>query len=199
MKASGLAAVAVALAAQVSLAQTPRPGTPTPNAPPATRAQVSVQPPAAADQRPPQLSRTETAYFDNWQTNCQEFVNPPRRQCSAVLQLLQTNPQTNSATLLISWVLTLADQQLAATIQTPTGVSIAPGIEVKVGKTVRKAAFARCDAQRCEGAFPIEDAFSRELAGAETAEVVITAIQGNVVTFNLPLKGYEKAVQALRR
>ena len=201
MRTAAITALFLLAATGLAQAQNQRPSTASPPAaatPSSQRPQVSVQP-LQPEQRPPQLARTEVAYYDNWQTSCQEFVNPARRQCASVLQLVQTNQQTNSATVLVTWALAQADQQLTATIQTPTGISIAPGIELKIGKTTKKLPYARCDAQRCEAAFPVDEALSKELSAAESVELVIVAMQGNAVTFNIPIKGYEKAAQALKR
>jgi invasion protein IalB len=204
MKIAAITALSLAAAAGVAQAQNQRPASPPVTAAPpapapsAQRAQVSVQP-LQPEQRPPQLAKTEVAYYDNWQTSCQEFVNPARRQCASVLQLVQTNQQTNSATVLVTWGLAQGEQQLNATIQTPTGILIAPGIELKIGKTTKKLSYGRCDAQRCEAAFPVDEALSKELSAAESVELVIVAIQGNAITFNIPIKGYEKAAQALKR
>jgi invasion protein IalB len=189
-------AALLAMVAGGAAAQTQRP--PTPAQPPAARAPAPA-PAAQPEQRPAQLARSETTYFDNWQTTCQDFVNPQRRQCSALLQLLQTNQQNNTANVVLTWAMTQGEGQINAVLQTPTGVSIAPGIDMKFGRTARKIAYARCDTQRCEGDFAIDEALSKELSTAETAEVVITASQGNAVTFNIPLKGFDRAVQALRR
>lgn len=159
-----------------------------------------AQAPAAAPAQPqPQLVRSETLNLDGWQVNCREYINPVSKSCNAVLQLVQVNQQTSQATTLIAWSLQIEDGKLASVIQTPTGVNIAPGVELKVGRQNRKAAFARCEPQRCDATLAIDDALSREMAAAEKAEAIIVASQGNAVTFNLPLKGYDRALQALRR
>jgi invasion protein IalB len=183
------AAFAGSAAAQATRSQAPAP----PAAPAPSGAPATPTPP------PAQLARTETLNFDNWQTTCQEFVNPARRACSANLQLIQTNQQTNTANVLINWMIQLNEGQLNATIQTPTGVLIGPGLELKAGKAQKKFPFNRCDPQRCEVVFAIDDAASRDIAGAETAELVLRSSQNAPVTFNIPLKGYDRAVQALRR
>jgi invasion protein IalB len=174
--------VIVGLGSTPTSAQSPRP----------------VQPPAA-EPRVGQLVRTETLNLDNWQVTCQEFVNPTRRNCSAILQLLQANQQTNTATVVVQWVIQLADGVMNATVQTPTGVLIGPGIELKAGRAQRKFAYNRCDQQRCDFNFTIDDALSRDLAAADTAEFLLRNGQNAPVALNVPMKGYERAIQALRR
>jgi invasion protein IalB len=159
------------------------------------------QRPAAqpAAQPQPQLARTETLNLDGWQVTCREFVNPASKSCAAVLSLVQLNQQTNQATTLIAWSFAIEEGKLTSVLQTPTGVTLAPGVEIKVGRQTRKAAFARCEPQRCDALLAIDDALSREMATAEKAETVLIASQGNSVTFNLPLKGFDRALAALRR
>jgi invasion protein IalB len=99
---------------------------------------------------------------------------------------------------LINWLMAVTDNQLTATIQTPTGVLITPGIDLKIGRAVKKVAFTRCDAQRCESTFPLDDGASKDLAAADVVELSIRGGQNNPVTFNIPVKGYERALQALR-
>ncbi len=155
--------------------------------------------PAQPEQRQPLLVKTETSYFDNWQVTCQEFVNPARRQCGATLQLLQANQQNNTATIVVQWLLQPAENGLTATIQTPTGVLITPGVDLKAGRITRNLPFSRCDPQRCETAFAMDEAMQKDLAAAETAEVAIRGAQNNPVAFTIPLKGFDRAVQALKR
>jgi invasion protein IalB len=181
-----------------AVAQQGRPAA-TPAAPPAATAQNQPAAPAPAEARPPQLARQEVSYFDNWQVTCQEFVSPARKSCSALLQLLQTNQQSNTATVVISWLLQQSDGQLTAVIQTPTGVLIAPGVELKAGRSSRKLAFTRCDQQRCEANFQIDEPLSKELSAAENAELTLRSGQNAPAAFTIPMKGFDRAVQALKR
>jgi invasion protein IalB len=166
---------------------------------PAAQAPAPAPAPATTPAAQPQLARTEIVNHDNWQVTCREFVNPASRNCAAVLQLIQVNQQTNQQTMLMSWIVGVENNTLTSVIQTPTGVAIAPGVEVKIGRQTRKLTFARCEAQRCEAVMPIDDALTREAAGQEKAEIVLTSTTGGTVTFNLPLKGIDKALPLLRR
>src|SRR5262249_4757132 len=95
-----------------------QPHTPGQQAPPA-------QPVAAAPQVP---TRVEILNFDNWAVTCNEFADGPRtKRCSAMLHIMQQN--TNQT--VFTWTVGIDDKkQLVAIFQTPTGVVIAPGVEL---------------------------------------------------------------------
>jgi invasion protein IalB len=184
-------------------------------APPAARAQRPVaagqaaaqpattagQAPAAAAQAPapPQVpTRIEILNFENWAVTCNEFADGPRsKRCSALLQILQQN--TNQT--VFSWTVALDERkQAVATMQTPTGVAIPPGIELRVGKfPAQKIPFASCDTGRCVATMTLDANLLREMTTSLTAEAVIQGSQGNTVQFNIQLRGFDKAYPALSK
>ena len=164
--------------------------------------QAQAQPQAqtqAAPQGPPPPTpqRTEIVKFDNWTVTCLEFAEgTPKKTCAAQLQVQQSG--TNQ--LLLAWTVSLNEsKQFVTVLQTPTGVSIPSGIELqpeKAGK--RKLSYESCEPGRCTSTFTIDAALLRELTAAPTAQVVIYAVNGQSVQFNIPLKGFDKASAHLR-
>jgi invasion protein IalB len=194
--------------AQTAQAQPPvRPGPPrgSPGTPPAASAPAA--PPAGPEPSPqaqaapaqavaPIPSRTEILNFDNWVVTCNEFAEKPKtRACSALLRIVQQN--TNQT--IFAWSLTMDNnKQMVSTLQTPTGVNIAPGVELRVGKVPpHKIAFASCDTGGCVATLLMDTNTLREMATAPAAEAVIQGSRGNNVQFNVPLKGFDKAYAAL--
>jgi invasion protein IalB len=175
------------------------PPAPAPAAEPRAQAGAPAAPPPAAPPPPPQIpTRTEILNFDNWVVTCNEFAEGPRKRvCSALLQILQQN--TNQ--MVFTWAVAVDDKrQMITVMQTPTGVLIAPGIELKVGKIPpHKVPFASCDTGRCVATLPMDAALLQEMAAVPTAEAVIQGIQGNTVQFNIQMKGFDKAFAALSR
>ena len=178
----------------------PRP-VPAQPARPAGAAQAQTAPapaPAAAPAAPQQPTRTEVLNFDNWSVTCQEFGDPqPRRNCAATLSV----QQQGTTNIVLAWNVTAPDKtRLISVMQLPTGVMIAPGIDVSVGKAAaRKFGYARCDQQRCEAVVTLDEAMVRDTAAAEAAQVVMQSSNGQTITFSFPMKGFDKALAALRK
>ena len=194
------------LAQQQQQQQRPAPAAPAqrpPAAPPQSPAPQTAQQgasgaaPAQQPSQPaqPQPVRTEIVPHENWTVTCREFADK-RRACSAVLQVVQ---QQNNQVLFV-WVLGKSNEgKLVGVLQTPTGVTLAPGVEVKLSRGgSRKATFVNCDASRCEATLDLDDAFIREASGSENADATIFSNAGQGVKFTLPLKGFDKAIAAVR-
>jgi invasion protein IalB len=180
----------------------PRAPAAAPAAPPAPAAQAPAAPPApgAAAQPaapPPIPSRTEILNFENWVVTCNEFETSKTRVCSALLQIAQQN--TNQV--VFAWTVALDNtKQMVTIMQTPTGVNIPPGIELRVGKVPpHKIPFASCDTGRCVATSPMDANLLREMTTAPTAEAIIQGSQGNTVQFNIQMKGFDKAYAVLTR
>ncbi|NNM74627.1 invasion associated locus B family protein [Enterovirga aerilata] len=188
----------LALASGAALAQQ-RPANPQgqrPAQPAQGQAQAPAQP-APQGQAPAQAQpvRTEIVPHENWTVTCRDFADR-RRSCSAVLQVVQ---QGNNQ-VLFTWVLGKNNEgKLISVLQTPTGVTLAPGVEVKLARgTPRKAAFVNCDTTRCEASLEMDDAFIRDASASDSVEATMFSIAGQGVKFTLPFKGFDKAVAATR-
>jgi invasion protein IalB len=162
-------------------------------------AQANPSQAAAQAPTPPQVpTRTEILNFENWAVTCNEFADAPRaKRCSALLQILQQN--TNQ--IVFTWTVAVDEhKQLVAIMQTPTGVVIPPGVELKVGKSpTQKIPFASCDPGRCIATAPVDANLVREMTTSPTAEAVIQSSQGNTVQFNIQMKGFDRAYAVLSR
>jgi invasion protein IalB len=158
--------------------------------------QPQAQTPAPAP-APPTPQRTEIVRFDNWTVTCLEYADgAAKKACSAQLQLHQTN--TNQVVL--AWTISINEtKQFVTMLQTPTGVAIGPGIELqpeKAGK--RKLTYESCEPNRCTSTVTMDAALLREVTAAPNAQVVIYALNGQSVQFNIPIKGFDKATAHLR-
>jgi invasion protein IalB len=147
---------------------------------------------------PPVPVRTEILNFDNWVVTCNEFADgPSTRQCAGVLRIVQQNNNQ----VVFTWSVAIdANKQATTIIQTPTGVKIAPGVELKVGKAAaRRVPFANCETGSCVAVAAMDAGLLREMTTAATAEAVIQGSQGNAVQFNIQLKGFDRAYAALSK
>jgi invasion protein IalB len=163
-----------------------------------TAPQAQPAPQAESEPQAPRPVRTEILNFDNWTLTCVEYAEARGKQtCAATLQMVQAK----SRQVLLAWTAGLGgDGRPVLTIQAPTGILIAPGVEVTLGKAKpRRIAFASCDTGHCTASAPLDEALVRELSAADVAEVDIQAMNGNNVQFKLPIKGFDKAYAGLRR
>jgi invasion protein IalB len=140
--------------------------------------------------------RTEILAFDNWTVTCREFSPDvaSRKICSATLQIVQSG--TNQA--FFNWTLRADEGRLVNVFQTPTGVLIAPGLELRFGASSRRIPFVSCDSGHCLASAPMDDGFLGDTSSAETVEAVIAGSGGKGVQFRFPVKGFDKALAALR-
>jgi invasion protein IalB len=180
--------------------RTPAPATPSSeaaraqNAAHATAGQAAAQTPT-----PPQIpTRTEILNFENWSVTCNEFADAPQaKRCSALLQIQQQNPNQ----IVFTWTVAMDEhKQLVAVMQTPTGVVIPPGVELRVGKLPpQKIPFESCDPGRCIATAPVDASLVREMTTSPTAEAAIQGSHGNTVQFNIQMKGFDRAYAVLSR
>ncbi len=171
---------------------------PAPQAQPGAQAQPPQQGQPAQSPPPPTPTRTEIVRFDHWTVTCAEFAEGPRKRvCSAQLQVTQQN----TTNVVLAWTIGLnPENQPVNVINTPTGVSIAPGVELRLGKAaVRKLPFVSCEQQRCTATMPLDSTLVRDINAVQTADVVVYAPNGSGVKFNFPLKGFDKAYAELAR
>jgi invasion protein IalB len=127
---------------------------------------------------------------------CNEFAEGARKRvCEAVLQIVQQN----SNQVLFNWTVTSnASKQFVTIMQTPTGVVIAPGVELRVGQApTRKIPFATCETGRCVATLTMDTALLCDMAASATAEATIQGSQGNTVQFNIQMKGFDRAYSFL--
>jgi invasion protein IalB len=175
-------------------AQRAAPAQPGPSQAPAGPA-TGGQAPAA--QTPPQPQRTEILNHDNWTVTCREFAEGrARRLCSASLQVINSNTKQ----VLFAWLIgTNNDNKLVSVVQTLPGVSITPGVELKLARgSPRKLPYVNCDPAHCEALILMDDSFIRDASATETAEALVIGKNGQGVQFKFPVKGFDKALAAVR-
>jgi len=136
--------------------------------------------------------RTETINYENWILTCHEFLEgAKKRTCSATVAVQRT--ETGQTVFALS--IQLSDQaKLTAVLQTPTGVAIAPGVDLKFDKTAaRKATFDICEPTRCVANLVADSAFLRDASAAGTITLSVQSSDGKPVNFEFPSKGFDKA------
>jgi len=146
---------------------------------------------------PPAPIRTEILKFDSWTATCHEFAEGARkRACTAQLQV----QQSGSNQIIFTWIVFINDsKQLVTLLQTPTGVSIAQGVKVKLEKAAeRTIPFETCDTGNCTATQIIDNNMLRDLSAAATVQMTVQAVNGSQVNFNFPIKGIDKALTHLR-
>jgi len=166
-----------------------------PVAPPAaSQAQPSSAPAPAPTAAP--VSWTNVATYGSWQVRCQNG-SAPKRLCTAVLEVIDNK----SKNVLMAWIVGPDSKgALQAVFQTPTGVRVGSGIDVKLGAgKARHVNYLSCVTQQCTAAAPMDDAFVKEATGSAKATVTLYAADGKSLDFGIPVNGLDKAIAAIRK
>jgi invasion protein IalB len=158
--------------------------------------------PAAAPAAPaappaPVPFRTEMVRYDQWVATCNDFTEGPRKKiCTAQLVVQQSG--TNQ--ILLAWLVTINEnKQFVMGIQTPTGVKIAPGVELELEKvTKRVIPYESCEPGRCVASMVMDAALMRDITASSKAQLSIHAVNGQILKFDIPIKGFDKATTQLR-
>ena len=147
---------------------------------------------------PPGPQRVETIMYDSWSLTCHDTVGTgAKKTCSARLQVVdQKSRQT-----LLAWVIGRDNKGVLTTVlQTPTGVLIDKGVEIKLGDgATRRMEYLLCLAQRCEASGAMDAAIIKEIRAATSATVTIYATDGRAITFSMTIKGIDKVMATLER
>jgi invasion protein IalB len=149
--------------------------------------------PAAA---PAKSARTETVRQGSWTLTCKETdAVPPERSCSATVRVTQ-QPKRD---VVLVWEITRApDATVRSLMQTQTGVSVKPGVELQLGKTtVATFNYVICGPRNCEATGAIDGALRRKLQNTKEVTVLIRARDGRDVRYRFPIDGIDKVFAAM--
>ena len=143
----------------------------------------------------PVPARSEILGFDNWTVTCHEFEDPKKRNCSAFLRVTRAN--TNQT--IFTWTVGLdATNRPTATINTPTGVLIAPGVELQLDKApIRKVSYVTCDSGQCSATIPVDSNLVRDMIAASNAELAFTGLNGSKMRFGFRINDFGRTYAAL--
>jgi len=191
--------IAVAIAQSAALAQTSpqRAANPPAKAPAAPAAPAVPAAPAqapAADANPPPV-RMETVVYDSWTLTCRDpGEKAGKKACSAEMRVAEKDKQV----VVLAWLIGRdAQGVLRSVLQTPTGVLIAKGVELKLANKTVVLPYINCDAQRCESSVEMDDELQREAEAAGTVTATITTSDGRGISFNFAIKGIDKVLSAM--
>jgi invasion protein IalB len=163
--------------------------------PPATTTAPAQSPPAAP--APPQ--RTETINYDSWTLTCQQPLDKSTKmKCVGSLKVLDQQPPHR---LLMSWLVGRASNgALQSVIATPTGVQIQSGVALKLGaQPPRKLTFVSCGPDECAASIDMDAAMIQDAVASGNAVVTVRTIDGRDVTFNFPIKGFDKIIPSIEK
>jgi invasion protein IalB len=169
-----------------------------PAQPPAAAAKPAAVPADKAPAQPaaPTPTRTEIQSFDNWRLTCNDYADLKKRTCFGQFQAIKRETKQ----VLFGWTIAQTlDGNVESTVVTLTGVAIAKGIDLRLGAApVRKLSFATCEPTFCTAQVPVDAALRKDLATAETLEVVVYGSSGNNMRLELPLKGIDKVLVQIK-
>ena len=149
---------------------------------------AAEQPEANADAR---KNTVET--FETWTVVCS---SAEKKRCVAQQQL--SNP--NNQQIIASATVRLTKDGFAElSVQTPSGVMLAPGVTLKVDdKETAQAPFVACAPRACEANFKIDQNLINSLAKGKTLSARVQSLRGKDVGIDFQLNGFVKAYAAFK-
>jgi invasion protein IalB len=139
---------------------------------------------------------TETINYDSWIVSCSEPLDKSSKKiCSGVLEAVDQKEKR----VVFAWAIGRDGQGALRTImQTPTGVLITKGVELKLGKApVRTIPYTACEPQRCQASIAMDDALVKDTIASPEATVTIYLVDGRGINVNMPIKGIDKVYPAI--
>ena len=90
------------------------------------------------------------------------------------------------------------DGSYVSSIQTPTGVLIKPGVQLKLasvhGVTLT---YVACDSSACTAGAVLDENLLQQARKAQTAEIILQSLDGKAYTYSFSPKGIDKAIQEI--
>jgi invasion protein IalB len=152
---------------------------------------------ATAPAAPPSVPRrTETVNYDSWTVSCTEPLDKSvKKACSGVLEAIEEKQKR----VVFAWIIARDTHGvLRSVMQTPTGVLIAKGVELKLGKApARTVPYTACEPQRCQASIAMDDALVKDSIASPEATATIYLVDGRSVNFKMPIKGIDKVYASI--
>ena len=147
------------------------------------------------------VARTESKAVDAWQVVCNFGKNNQKLGCAAILKITQkiaakTDKDKPQDSVVMLWQIGKGhDGSYVSSIQTPTGVLIKPGVQLKLasvhGVTLT---YVACDSSACTAGAVLDDNLLQQAKKAQTAEIILQSIDGKAYTYSFSPKGIDKAI-----
>ncbi len=146
---------------------------------------------------PPSPFRTEIVRFDHWVATCNDFAEGPKKRICTAQLLVQ---QSNTNQILLAWVISVNDsKQFVTLLQTPTGIRLGPGVEMHLEKVSKRAIpYETWEPNHCIASIVMDAAMMRDVTASAKVQLIIHAVNGQVLNFDIPIKGFDKAIGQLR-
>jgi len=142
--------------------------------------------------------RIETVIYDSWRVICRDVVGvKDKKNCTAILQVAEPKQKR----VVFTWVLGYDNKgTLTAVFQTPVGVQLLRGLELKLGQAqVRRVSYITCSSRICEAVTPMNAVLLKEAMASKTATATAYAMNGRGVQFSINMKGFDKTIEALQQ
>lgn len=133
---------------------------------------------------------------ESWILSCRDIVGESdKKQCSASNRIVN---QESGQVLFVWLVGKNTEEKLVSTFQTPTGIFIAPGLELQLnGPDVHKVDYTACDAQRCVANILMNDKFVAELKNTKELSAKIISVTGHNILFKIDTAGIEEVLATI--
>jgi len=135
--------------------------------------------------------------FQDWRAKCVTTENSAKPSCHIFQDLIQKESGKRVLHMAIGQ---LPDKQSVAVIITlPLGISLPPGLNVRVDKhDARQIPLQSCFANGCQAAFELDAQWKAQLTKGNAAEVIFYNLKGQPIGIPVSLKGISAALRALQ-
>lgn len=150
--------------------------------------------------------RTESKVIGAWQVDCSFGKNNQKLGCAAILTVTQkaaakAGDEIPQESIVMLWQIGKSQNgNFVSTIQTPTGVVIKPGVQLKLTTAQAEVTlpFVSCDQKACFAGLVMDDYFLKKAVSEQKVNVVLQAVDSKVYTYSFYPKGIDKAMLAIK-
>lgn len=156
-------------------------------------------PTAATRPAPAQTARVQWETIEahgGWRVRC-PVPRAAGSRCVAVLRI----DQKDTGRSVIAWSVTIGKAGVpVALLETPTGVQLSSGIEIKLGNApARRIPYLNCLPARCTAVTAMDAAFVKDMIATNQANIKITVANGKNLDLGVPLVGFSEALAAVSK
>ena len=142
--------------------------------------------------------RTETITYGAWVVTCSDTVaKGSKKVCTGALKVIEEKQRR----VLFAWIVGRDSKGVLRTVmQTPTGVLIQKGVELKLGKEhAIKIDYTACMPQQCQASIVMNQAMVKQAAASSEAVATIYAANGRAINFKMSINGIDKMLASIGR
>lgn len=141
--------------------------------------------------------KPEITPFDSWSLVCTTDAATKKKNCA----VQQNVAEAKSKKVFFTWSLVYArDGKLVSIVRTPTGLLLTKGLEMHLAADkATRVPFRVCGQRGCEARFAMDKDLIATVSKKDNVAVKFFNANDKPVQFNVPMKGFSRAIAALEK